>query len=532
MIYCLIYLNRVNKEVFLNLSDFDIVKPLLIKLENKNLVGNKKQILNHIYYFSNEESYIIDGDQTLLTDGYDLKRRLLFFLSLNPHFYSIKFFRDYNKLIKFMKRIHFFYLLLNKSIILYRLLLESIKIPHFTQGSWDILIKNMEYCINSRKYINFIDFYTFDDKGTIEYDDAIGFKRLKNGFEIYVAVSDLSEVWNIHMDKSVLEFPQTLYSVDSKYYMLPSNYIEFLALKKGAKRPVFLFNFCLTKELEIKDYFFEPVVISVKKNLSYRQGEKFIRENNFIQEFAINLLRKRVSNGAIYFDEYKGMKFVIQELMILVNHICAKLLSRNNIPFISRVLEIPPELQGYRGKIYDLKKDTCKILKYRILNLLGNARYDIGNSGHDILGLDKYTHITSPIRRYIDVINQKQLISYYYNFDEFFTYSELRDILKIIGPVLQKYNCLIKKYNKKQKIIKFMNELNNSNNNNQVFLFYQNGENIFLILEKIDEEVKVGDPKILKNKLISKNRIIFSKDEILQILYEEISHYKCKEGML
>ncbi|MCX7758232.1 MAG: RNB domain-containing ribonuclease [bacterium] len=531
MIYCLIYLNKVNKEIFLNLNDFDIVKPLLIKLENKNLVGSKKQILRYIYYFFDEESYIFDGNQAVHVENYDLKKRLLFFLSLNPHFYSIKFFKDYDKLIKFMKKINFVYFLLKKSIMLYRLLLRSIKVPHFTQGSWDILKKNMEYCINSRKYVNFIDFYTFDDKGTIEYDDAIGFKRLKNGFEIYVAVSDLSEVWNIHMDKSVLEFPQTLYSIDSKYYMLPSNYIEFLALKKGAERPAFLFNFCLTKELEIKNYFFEPVIISVKRNLSYNQGDQFIRENNFIYKFAINLLRKRVSNGAIYFDEYKGMKFVIQELMILVNHICAKVLSKNNIPFISRVLEIPAELQRYRGKIYDLRKDTFKILKYKILNLLGNAKYDIGNHGHDILGLDKYTHITSPIRRYIDVINQKQLISYYYNFDEFFTFYELKDILKIIGPVLQKYNCLIKNYNKKQKIIKLMNELNNLNNNNQSFLFYENGENTFLILEKIDEEVKVGDHKILKNKLISNNRIVFSRDEILQILYDEINDHECKEGM-
>ncbi|MCS6955320.1 MAG: hypothetical protein NZM44_03075 [Candidatus Calescibacterium sp.] len=92
MIYCLIYLNKVNKEIFLNLNDFDIVKPLLIKLENKNLVGSKKQILRYIYYFFDEESYIFDGNQAVHVENYDLKKRLLFFFEFESSFLFNKVF--------------------------------------------------------------------------------------------------------------------------------------------------------------------------------------------------------------------------------------------------------------------------------------------------------------------------------------------------------------------------------------------------------------------------------------------------------
>lgn len=101
-------------------------------------------------------------------------------------------------------------------------------------------------------------FYSFDKNGTIEIDDAISFKRSDEGYEIFVAVVDLSELWNIHMDKFAFEFPQSLYTVDGKYYMLPIDFIKALSLLKNEKRTIFLFRLLFDKDFVLKENDFLP----------------------------------------------------------------------------------------------------------------------------------------------------------------------------------------------------------------------------------------------------------------------------------
>ncbi|MFN4220361.1 MAG: RNB domain-containing ribonuclease [bacterium] len=398
--------------------------------------------------------------------------------------------------------------------------------PNYDKISYEVLKKNIQYCINSRKFIDNLIFYSFDKYRTVEIDDAISFRRIDEGYEIFVAVADLSEIWNIHMDKFVFEFPQSLYTLDGKYYMLPINFIKELSLLKNQKRTVFLFRFLFNKDFELKKNDFQPCIISVKENLSYNKACKIVKENDYLEKISKNLLLRRLSKGAIVLSDNKGMKLIIQELMILVNYVTAKLLQQNNFGFISRVFELPKDFDSYKGKVYN----DNSIIKFKILSMLSFARYEVGCYPHELLGLDIYLHITSPIRRYVDVVNQKQLLSLYYSCDEFFNKNELREILKTLNPILQKYNNLAKEYNKKLAIVKFIKYLLNSPKEYFEFNYFVNNEDLFIIPKRISQEVKIGEFKKLKNKVNKESVICFKKLEIVDLLYNYLRRVNLSSG--
>lgn len=526
----LIYVKNINevlKEIVNRKENADIANPLFIKVYSNRKIKRKRNIIKFIYYFAKKKCYKIVEKDLVEIENYEIYRRLLFWGSLDYRVFSIIFVKDSQKITKLFEKVYSMYLILLKSFFIYQSMSENFIKRSVDNLALEVMQSNLFYCIKSRKFLDGVNFYTIDDRDTIEFDDAIGIKDNGDNYEVFVAICDLSEVWNIHMDKFVLDFPQSLYTIDKKYFMLPMQFIEKISLLKKARRPVFLFRYCLDRDVEIKKIDFEPVCISVKRNLSFRQGEKFLKHNSFLLKFCNNLLSKRISNGAIYFDEFKGIKFVIQELMIFTNHICAKFLHKANIPFVSRVFSIPDELKGFCGNYYGLKDIRNKILKFKILNLLSSAKYDVNPSQHNFLGLDKYTHVTSPIRRYIDVINQKQLISFSYNFDEFFTEYELRELLSVINPYLRKYNCLVRNYNKKQKILNFASSLVNSNRKKFVFPYYVIDDQVFIILDEINEELKVGNIEFLENKVIDKERIWLKKNEMVNLINNFI---KRKEG--
>ncbi|MEM2174944.1 MAG: RNB domain-containing ribonuclease [Candidatus Micrarchaeia archaeon] len=528
----IIYVKNISetiKEIVKREENADIANPLFLRVYTNRKIKGKKNAIRFLYYFAKKKCYKIIEKDLVEIGNYEIHKRLLFFWNLNYRYFSLIFVKGTQKIMKLFEKVYSIYLILLKSFSIYQSMNENLKKKEVDDLALEVMQSNLVYCIKSRKFFDGVDFYTVDNEDTIEFDDAIGVKNNGNNYEVFVAICDLSEVWNIHMDKFVLDFPQSLYTVDKKHFMLPMRFIEEVSLFQKAKRPVFLFRYCLDRDMEIRNVDFEPVCIAVAKNLNFKQGENFLKYNSFLLRFCNNLLSKRISNGAIYFDEFKGIKFVIQELMIFTNHICAKFLHKANIPFISRVFSIPDELKEFCGNYYDLKDTNNKILKFRILNLLSSAKYDVNPSQHNFLGLDKYTHVTSPIRRYIDVINQKQLISFSYNFDEFFTEYELRELLYIINPYLRKYNCLVRNYNKKQKILNFASSLLNSNRTKFIFPYYIVDDQVFIILDEIDEELKVGNIEFLENKVIDKERIWLKKSEIMNLVNNFIEG-NVKEG--
>ncbi|MFN3995738.1 MAG: hypothetical protein ACK4GR_04315, partial [bacterium] len=224
MIALLISLSKVPPK-FTNPNYF---KPVLILIFNKfslseNITRNQKQIWDFILNENKKKGFVLKSIKQKKISIIDTKRLnslIIFFLSVGQQFFKVD-----SLSIKNFEKLEILSVLL-KAEIFTRLLFISFKLkkyfnllvnkPNYDKISYEVLKKNIQYCINSRKFIDNLIFYSFDKHKTVEIDDAISFRRIDEGYEIFVAVADLSEIWNIHMDKFVFEFPQSLYTLDGK----------------------------------------------------------------------------------------------------------------------------------------------------------------------------------------------------------------------------------------------------------------------------------------------------------------------------
>jgi ribonuclease R len=227
----------------------------------------------------------------------------------------------------------------------------------------------------------------------------------------------------------------------------------------------------IDKDGKVTDYHIYPSVINSNERMTYTAVKQIVEDRDpellrryeplvdmffTMKKLALLLMRHRRERGSIDFDlpepeviidlttgrmtgvvrsERNVAHRLIEEFMLLANEIVATHLSNSQIPSVYRVHEPPPPEKigdfaaiagslGYRLPIDAEKikpKDLAKLLEKiegkpeeKFLNVLllrsmSRARYDLNNSGHFGLALSSYTHFTSPIRRYPDLIVHRAL---------------------------------------------------------------------------------------------------------------------------
>jgi exoribonuclease R len=268
--------------------------------------------------------------------------------------------------------------------------------------------KSSEYFIDEiqKKYNPEIrhdtNIFAIDPKESKDFDDA--FSILENDktttVSIYIAnVSfwlDIMDLWDSFSQRIA-----TIYLPDRKRPMLPTMLSDALcSLIKDQIRYAFTLDIEFDNEtLEIKNYKFLNTSIILKKNLVYNSKEqKTYPEYKKLEEFV-----KRISKKHKYIDHISDSHDLVAYLMIIMNYLSAK------------------ELVKYKRGIYRSAKlnsnfkapdhvphNVQKFLK--MWNSFG-GRYTTfkGLESHDMLDLDAYVHITSPIRRLVDLLTMLEL---------------------------------------------------------------------------------------------------------------------------
>lgn len=227
----------------------------------------------------------------------------------------------------------------------------------------------------------------------------------------------------------------------------------------------------IDKDGNVTDYHIYPSVIRSNERMTYSAVKQIVEDRDpellrryeplvdmffTMKNLALLLMRHRRERGSIDFDlpepevildlttgrmtgvirsERNIAHRIIEEFMLLANEIVATHVSKSQLPSIYRVHEPPvPEKIGAFAAIaaslgYRLPADPEKIkpkdlqkllekvegkpeekfLNVLLLRSMARARYDLNNSGHFGLALDSYTHFTSPIRRYPDLIVHRTL---------------------------------------------------------------------------------------------------------------------------
>jgi len=326
--------------------------------------------------------------------------------------------------------------------------------------------------IESRKDLRRVDTFTIDPDDAKDFDDALSVRKLESGnWEIGVHIADVSHFVKKGsvLDLEAEQRASSVYLVDRVVPMLPeviSN--EICSLKPNEDRLCFSVLFTMDEKANLLDYWVGKSVIHSDKRFTYADAQEIIDEKRglFSKQLLLldrlsKILRKnRFKLGAldfessevkfvlnekdvpieVYFKPVLDTNHMIEEFMLLANKTIATLVGKpknksRSRPFVYRIHDVPlSEKISSLGRLvkklgYNLDSSSKTKLVYSLNNLhkhikgskeqdllekliirsMAKAIYSTNNIGHYGLGFDYYTHFTSPIRRYPDLIVHRLL---------------------------------------------------------------------------------------------------------------------------
>jgi hypothetical protein len=273
--------------------------------------------------------------------------------------------------------------------------------------------------INVEKEIRGLDYniFSIDPSSCSDFDDAFSIKALDDNMlllGIYIAnVSILMDALNLW--SSFSERISTIYLPDKKRPMLPTILSDCLcSLQAGSNRYAFVLDLIINRESgEIVSTKYSNCLIRVKKNYVYEEAALKSNPDYLLLFETVKTLSKQYK----YISNVKNSHEVVSYLMILMNYLSAKELLKAKVGiFRSTVVSKKKEALLPDSLLPDsVPEDVGKFIKiwnssygqYIDISLLPDS--DPSLYKHDLLDMDAYIHITSPIRRLVDLLNMIKL---------------------------------------------------------------------------------------------------------------------------
>jgi exoribonuclease R len=254
--------------------------------------------------------------------------------------------------------------------------------------------------------------YSIDPHGCKDIDDALHYQYDKNTdeHEIGIHIADVTSYIEKdgELDCELKRRIETIYDYKKHpIHMIPEELsIEYMSLLEGVNKRAFSIIIKMNNKYDIISVEFKKTMINVTKNLSYEQAQNMVESNNIIFNlFDIGKAMKINVSGAFPIDEIYDTHQMVAIFMIYANKLTAekiKTVSENNVL-----------LRTNNDSNFVSQHNISESLIYNkyIINHKEKAKYQIGivNSYHHSLNIDFYTHMTSPIRRYADIIIHRQL---------------------------------------------------------------------------------------------------------------------------
>lgn len=259
--------------------------------------------------------------------------------------------------------------------------------------------------------------FTIDPSTSLDYDDGFSIKMLNDNqtlLSIYIANVT---IWmdSLNLWSSFSERISTIYLPDKKRPMLPTILSDCLcSLQQNMRRFALVFDIILDQNTEVISINYTNAVIRVFKNFSY---EEHLLLNNNHYQFLFDTTKKMAKKYK-YMNNIKDSHDVVCYLMIFMNYNSAQeLLKLNQGIFRSTIintkLSLPDSLPEDVHSFIKIWNSNCA--QYIDLNSISKNEFEENDDStgklvrHDLLEMDAYIHITSPIRRLVDLLNMIKL---------------------------------------------------------------------------------------------------------------------------
>ena len=317
---------------------------------------------------------------------------------------------------------------------------------------------------------------TIDPRDAKDFDDALSIRRLDNGlWEVGVHIADVTHYVRPGsiIEEEAYRRATSVYLVDRTIPMLPEHLSNGIcSLRPDEDKLTYSVLFQLDDEAKVHAYNIARTVIRSNRRFTYEEAQQVIETGEgdlrdevlTLDRLAKKLRERRFANGAIaferaevrfeldeqgkplsvYFKEAKDANKLIEEFMLLANRTVATHIGKPGRgqrakTFVYRIHDLPDAEKlgnfsdfikrfGYYVKTNGKKSDVSKSINQLLDNVQGKkeqnlietlairsmakAAYSTTNIGHYGLAFDYYTHFTSPIRRYPDMMVHRLLARY------------------------------------------------------------------------------------------------------------------------
>jgi ribonuclease R len=328
--------------------------------------------------------------------------------------------------------------------------------------------------IKKRRDMRQVTTFTIDPEDAKDFDDALSIRKLENGnYEIGVHIADVSHYMQPGslLDKEAIHRATSVYLVDRTIPMLPERLSNGLcSLRPHEDKLTFSVVFEMDEEANVLSEWFGRTVTHSDRRFAYEEAQErietkqgdFAEEINTLNGLAKKLKAARFKNGSINFETVevkfkldengkplgvypkvrKDAHMLIEDFMLLANKRVAEFISKmkkgqDKNTFVYRIHDYPdPEKLltfsvfaqkfGHKLKIDDANIATSlnaliseiegrpeqNVLSSLAIRTMAKAKYTTEDRGHFGLAFPHYTHFTSPIRRYPDVMVHRLLQHY------------------------------------------------------------------------------------------------------------------------
>ncbi|MBF0349610.1 MAG: RNB domain-containing ribonuclease [SAR324 cluster bacterium] len=393
----------------------------------RKLAAKSIQIQKWIMQLDQQQSLSVDDDPDL-REWLQQLRSVLIQAKESPHWKEISTLMNWNTLERDDEcKIRKWLLQSGMPVSWCRLLLEKSQIrDHVSQNVLEEATSIAEI-LHEKSPSSNAECLTIDSEKTRDYDDAFSVLSWNDQqLTIVVYITDVAD--RIAPESLVFEDARkkisTVYTLRQIFPMLPeilSN--QALSLVAHKNRPAIAFTFEISATGTYQINAIRSETIQVSRNLSYNQADEYVRQETDYWPRLFTacqaLMKRRIENGAlelerrevemdisnpdqikiIPLDRNSPSNLIIQELAILVNHETARYLSEKKYPAIFRT-QPPYEIVKQPQPGESLEMRHIQIDPARLTTVPGR---------HSGLGCDVYTQVTSPIRRFTDLIVQHQL---------------------------------------------------------------------------------------------------------------------------